>query len=224
MTHRQGSGFTLIEVMIAIVIMAVLSLIAWRGLDTLSRTTAHLQERTEQTAQWMRTLQQIERDLAWRTTVELDTTELTAARATRPTLRGATAAAAPQPSAALLPVGMAVRRQPESLFMIEVVRAAPAAPGHWQRVQWWIRSGTLYRAAGAPAAVYPLPAPLPADQVAVLDQVASFEVRAWEPGTGWQRLPSLGRAGAVASGLEITLGQRRGDGPVLLYRQVIALR
>ena len=65
------AGFTLIEVMIAIVIMAVLSLIAWRGLDSMSRANVQLQERSEDTAQLMRTLQQLQRDLAWRTTIEL---------------------------------------------------------------------------------------------------------------------------------------------------------
>ena len=64
-THAEA-GFSLIEVMIAIVIMAVLSLIAWRGLDSMSRTNTALQMRTEETAKLMRTLQQIERDLIQR--------------------------------------------------------------------------------------------------------------------------------------------------------------
>lgn len=219
--HPQP-GFTLIEVMIAIVIMAVLSLIAWRGLDSMSRANVQLQARTEETARLMRALQQIERDLTWRTTTELPSAAIDALPkdGTAPTApRGGT----PQMPVSLLPAGMDARRLNQTPFLIELVRAAPAAPGSWQRVQWWLQSGTLYRAAGPAVSGYPLPAPQPADRVAVLEDIASFEVRAWEPEQGWRPLPAAGLARAPASGLEITLGARRGTGPVMQYRRVIAL-
>ncbi|MGJ7498847.1 type II secretion system protein GspJ [Variovorax sp. ZT5P49] len=219
-----ASGFTLIEVMIAIVIMAVLSLIAWRGLDSMSRANTQLQARTEETAQLMRALQQIQRDLTWRTTVELPSGDIDA-----PPQEG-TSQPSPAPSGGrpqlpvfLLPAGMEARRLNQAPFLIEFVRAAPATPGRWQRVQWWLERGTLYRAAGAAAVDYPLPQPQPADRVAVLEDIASFEVRAWEPEQGWRQLPAAGQARFPASGLEITLGARRSTGPALQYRQVIAL-
>jgi len=40
--NRQ-QGFTLIEVMVAILLMAVVSLIAWKGLDSVTRADSHLQ-------------------------------------------------------------------------------------------------------------------------------------------------------------------------------------
>ena len=42
-------GFTLIEVMVAIMLMALVSMIAWRGLDSVTRADQHLQASTEQT-------------------------------------------------------------------------------------------------------------------------------------------------------------------------------
>ena len=42
-------GFTLIEVMVAIMLMALVSVIAWRGLDSVTRADQHLQTSTEQT-------------------------------------------------------------------------------------------------------------------------------------------------------------------------------
>ncbi|WP_370657043.1 PulJ/GspJ family protein, partial [Klebsiella pneumoniae] len=42
-------GFTLIEVMVAIMLMALVSVIAWRGLDSVTRADQHLQASTEQT-------------------------------------------------------------------------------------------------------------------------------------------------------------------------------
>ncbi|MGJ7610289.1 MULTISPECIES: prepilin-type N-terminal cleavage/methylation domain-containing protein [unclassified Variovorax] len=225
--RRCPSGFTLIEVMIAIVIMAVLSLIAWRGLDVMGRANAQLQARTEDTARLMRALQQIERDLTWRTTTELRSTadDLPARDETPATPSTPQAARNRQPaaSALLLPTGMDARRTSDKPLLVELVRAAPAAPGRWQRVQWWLQSGTLYRAAGPAVADYPLPAPEPADRVAVLDGIASFEVRAWQPEGGWRRLPATGPVRAPASGLEITLGVRRNADAVMTYRQVIAL-
>jgi general secretion pathway protein J len=214
------AGFTLIEVMIAIVIMAVLSLIAWRGLDSMSRANVQLQERSEETAQLMRTLQQLQRDLAWRTTIELPASGMEAqARDGAPS----TAAGRPQAVVRLLPPGMEARRPDQGSLLIEFVRAAPAAPGRWQRVQWWLQSGTLYRAVGAAAAAYPLPGPEAADRVAVLQGLVSFELRAWEPEQGWRALPAAVQARSPASGLEIVLGARRNGGPVLHYRQVVAL-
>lgn len=221
--RSRPSGFTLIEVMIAIVIMAVLSLIAWRGLDSMGRANTQLQLRTEEIARLMRALQQIERDLAWRTTTELPSAAIDAIpegqeAADAETRRGPRTAA----PVFLLPAGMEVRRLTETPFLVEVVRAAPAAPGRWQRVQWWLQSGTLYRAAGPAADAYPLPAPQAADRVAVLEGIASFEVRAWEPDQGWRRLPATGQASNAASGLELALGVRRSAGPAMQYRRVLA--
>lgn len=221
--ERSQSGFTLIEVMVAIVIMAVLSLIAWRGLDSMSRTNTQLQMRTEETAQLLRTLQQIERDLSWRTTMELPSPEVEERRSQEADEEKTTRTRQRDTLVPLLPAGMDVRRTTQAPFSIELVRAAPAAPGHWQRVRWWLQGGTLYRAAGDPVAAYPLPAPRPADQVAVLNGVTTFDVRAWEPGQGWRRLPISSAVRNATSGLEITLAVRRTEGVAMPYRRVIPL-
>ncbi|MBF2984526.1 prepilin-type N-terminal cleavage/methylation domain-containing protein, partial [Pseudomonas aeruginosa] len=43
-TRRRQAGFTLIEVMVAIMLMAIVSLMAWRGLDSIARASAHLED------------------------------------------------------------------------------------------------------------------------------------------------------------------------------------
>ncbi|RQO46140.1 type II secretion system protein GspJ [Variovorax sp. KBW07] len=203
--RQRQRGFTLIEVMIAIALMAVLSVMAWRGLDSVTRANSRLEERTEGIARLMRALDQLERDVALRATTELPLPVLGA-------------------NIELLPSALQVRAQADMPFFLEIVRTAPAAPGHWQRVQWWQRGGVLYRASGAVSSLFPLPPPDAAARVTVLDAVSVFRLRAWEPGQGWRNLPGIAPARATATGLELELGLREnGDGAVQNFRRVFVL-
>jgi general secretion pathway protein J len=200
--HRPQRGFTLVEVMIAITLMAVLSVMAWRGLDSVTRANAMLEQRTDNIARLMRALDQLERDVALRATTELP----------------------PATAASLLPAALTARRQVDLPFFLEIVRAAPAAPGYWQRVQWWQRGGVLYRAAGPAASTFPLPAPDEGARVVLLEDVSAFQLRAWEPGQGWRNLPAAAPARAGATGLELVLGLRaEGEGAARGFRRVFAL-
>lgn len=192
-------GFTLIEVMVAIMLMAVVSLIAWRGLDAVTRTDSHLQASTEQTEQILRTLNQLERDLALRASVEL--------RA--PNLTGQEAESAPVPAV------ISVRSADNQRFRLDVIRSAASVDG-LQRVRWWLKGETLYRAAAPARNHYPLPAP--SEGVAVLDKVSDLQVRVWEPGQGWRQLS--GNRKDEPSGLEINLTRQTLQGAEH-YRQVI---
>lgn len=213
----RQAGFTLIEVLIAIVLMAVVSMICWRALDNVTRTSAHLDQSTEQSRALLRAMQQFELDIAERATVELPDA---------PARQDGSAPALdadgmPMPEQ-LLPVALTTWRQAQAPFRIEIVRAAQDAPGQWQRVYWWRERNTLYRATAQPGSDFPLPAPDTADAVALLDDVQTFEVRAWRPGAGWTRLPDASRS-APATGLEMTLVQRTARGDAA-YRRVLPLR
>ena len=60
---RSQSGFTLIEVLVALVLMAVLSGMAWQGLNGISRTRDASQARVEQSLRLNTVLAQWEQDL-----------------------------------------------------------------------------------------------------------------------------------------------------------------
>jgi len=60
---RPQAGFTLVEVLVALVLMAVLSGMAWQGLDGISRARAVSQARIEQTLRLNTVLAQWEQDL-----------------------------------------------------------------------------------------------------------------------------------------------------------------
>jgi len=192
--NRQ-TGFTLIEVMIAILLMAVVSLIAWRGLDSVSRADRHVRDASEDQQAILRVFQQLERDLALRATVEL----------VEPPLPGRE-----PPGKPLLP---AVRARADRL---ELVRSGAVSGSSLQRVRWYVRGGTLYRTAAPLRERFPLPAPKAA--VAVLDNVSAFELRSWQAKGGWRSPASEADDNPV--GLEVRL-TRRGPQGEERYRQVL---
>lgn len=60
----SGRGFTLVEVLVALVVMAIMSLMAWQGVDGIARTREANQARLEQTMRLQTVVSQWEQDLA----------------------------------------------------------------------------------------------------------------------------------------------------------------
>ncbi|RTW26892.1 prepilin-type N-terminal cleavage/methylation domain-containing protein [Pseudomonas aeruginosa] len=204
-TRRRQAGFTLIEVMVAIMLMAIVSLMAWRGLDSIARASAHLEDSTEQGAALLRALNQLERDIALHSAIREES--------------GLPSGDEPIRAGDSLPPGLALKRLSEIPLRLDIVRASTEPSAPLQRVRWWRQGKVLYRAASPSGDRLPLP-PL-AERVAVLDDVSRFEIRAWVPGKGWTRLPA--RSKVRASGLEISLARVTRNG-VERYRRVVALQ
>jgi len=61
---RRAAGFTLVEVLVALVVMAVLAGLAWRGLDGMQRARDVSQQAVERSARMNTILSQWEQDLA----------------------------------------------------------------------------------------------------------------------------------------------------------------
>ncbi|MDG6398970.1 prepilin-type N-terminal cleavage/methylation domain-containing protein [Pseudomonas quasicaspiana] len=192
-------GFTLIEVMVAIMLMAVVSLIAWRGLDSVTRADAHLRDSSEQTQQLLRALNQLERDVALRAGIEL--------------LEPPGPETNDEPSSA--PAAVTVRGADSKGLRLDVIRTAANQEGGLQRIRWWLKGDTLYRAQADASSRFPLPAP--GAGVAVLTQVSELQLRVWEDGKGWRML--TGTRQENPAGIEIRLARQTPQG-VERYRQV----
>ena len=153
-------GFTLLELLVAVSVLAIVSLIAWRGLDALLGTRERLAPRNDEARAMLATFGQIERDLA-----QVAVPDLFALRSqpllVRPSSKG--------------PV-------------LEILRTAPAAPGVATAVQtvfWRVEDGNLVRqVSAARRSLQPVEGET-LSSVAVLPQVRALRIRVWRDG-GWQ--------------------------------------
>ncbi|MBB6083564.1 PulJ/GspJ family protein [Castellaniella defragrans] len=212
-------GFTLIEVLVALVLLALLGLIAWRGLDAVQRVSGRLDARAEETLSLVRAWRQLERDLRRHAGEDV----LPAWRA---------AEGGPDRAGLAFPAPGVAWARASGLLLVR-----STDDGRWQRLHWYVNQGVLYRAAGAPSDRLPLPGPT--DAVAVLDGLRAWSLREWRHGQGWTdpQAPPADASGAgrgaarpgtdaaqamAAVGLEIVL-LRQEAGEQRAYRKVVVL-
>ncbi|WP_447988551.1 PulJ/GspJ family protein [Achromobacter spanius] len=187
--RARQAGFTLIEVLVALALMALVSLMAWRGLASVSSARDRIEQQAEDTDAIVRTLGQMARD------VELSYTG--------PRFD------APGKDAVSLTSGLRLLRQNTGGQTLELLRPDADGNGLWQRVQWQVRADGLWRASGPPAPRSPLPAAVNA--VLLLPGVRVLSLRAWVPGVGWA--DANASFGTAPTGIEITLERGTANAP-----------
>jgi general secretion pathway protein J len=153
-------GFTLLELLVAIGIMAMISIIAWRGLSSLIATRDRLSPETEDVRSLLTGFGQMQLDLAQATPAAL--LDLGAS-----------------------PVRMQVVDGSPTLRILRVAPPLPDGASAVQQVIYSVLDGRLVRQTTAPARSLgaiagTLPAGLP-----LIAGVASFQVRFWRPTQGW---------------------------------------
>jgi len=196
-------GFTLLELLVAISVLSVVSVIAWRGLDSLVATRERLEPEVDETRAMLVAFGQMERDLS---------------QVVNPDFLGLASS----------PLNV---RPVDGAMMIEVARVAAAVPDRATEVQtvyYRVVDGTLVR-----QATPPLPHFQPSNREAIesarlMGNVRSMDVRVWRTGVGWV-LPGENTEGTAAPGgpaptgrnqpapgIEVTLTRTNGR----IYRRV----
>jgi general secretion pathway protein J len=183
MRHR---GFTLVEMLVAIALMGILGVICWRGLDYVAGQRERVDRETDDIANILRVLSQVERDIAQR----------------------APGFMLPAPSTpGMLPASIAVHASSDGVSALEIVRIAPWAGGNAQaqRVVYRIAEAALTRSASPAGTALPLPPA--AGAVTLLTGARRLTVRVYAGGF-WSEL-GKGAPGVQppmqATGLEVAI-------------------
>jgi general secretion pathway protein J len=192
-TRRRAGGFTLLELLVAITVLSLVSLIAWRGLDSLVHTRERLQPEADEVRELLVAFGQIERDLA-----QVVNTAFVPLSAAPVVFRGGAAAG------------------------FEMIRIAPATEGVPSAVQliiYELRDGRLVRLSSAPTTSLDAAPSTALAETVLLGDVQALQVRVWQPGRGWAPPEAVASPNprAAAPGLELIL--ERADGRQ--YRRVL---
>ncbi|HTN48082.1 MAG TPA: type II secretion system protein GspJ [Burkholderiaceae bacterium] len=201
--RTQARGFTLLELLVAITVLSLVSMIAWRGLDSLVTTRERLEPEADEVRALLTTFGQMERDLA---------------QVTNPKFLGL----------ATSPIAVSIADGATTLQLARVAPAAPDRPTEVQTVVYRIVDGTLVRQA-SPA----LPGfeRVPAERLEtarLLNKVKLMQIRTWSQGAGWvdpnvpqqsdaSGSPAATNPNAVVPGIEVTLERDNGT----TFRRVI---
>lgn len=192
MRLRNLRGFTLLELLVAISVLAVVSMIAWRGLDSLVRTRERLEPEADDVRALLTAFGQLERDLA---------------QVTNPKFLGLTTS----------PIMISAS---DGAIVLQMIRIAPATadrPTEVQTVSYRVIEGTLMRQATAALPTFERTPSDKLETARLVRDVKVMRVRTWSVNGAWID-PAVGdeasaqpqAAAAVVPGVEITLERENG--------------
>jgi general secretion pathway protein J len=176
-------GFTLVEVLVALSLLAILGVMSWRGLDQVSNQRARADADTAATDRVLRTLAQMERDFVQRVPDAL--------YVGRYGLTG------------VLPYALQVADSDDGRPSVTILRTFTDAPGA-RSVTWNVTDSQLIRR------LAPVEAGGDADTINMLDAVERMQVRLLAGGT-WIEPRQFRDVGRRAAAIEIAIERANGE-------------
>jgi len=186
-------GFTLLELLVAITVLSIVSMIAWRGLDSLVATRERLEPEVDDVRSLLTAFGQMERDLT---------------QVTNPAFLGLTTSP--------LNIGVADGGQ-----VIELARVASPVADRATEVQtvfYRVVDGTLVRQATPPLPAFDRANAENFETARLMGNIQSISVRVWQVPSGWVSpfnpdasgtqpagTQPTARTQAVPPGIEVTL-------------------
>jgi general secretion pathway protein J len=196
----KARGFTLLELLVAITVLSIVSLIAWRGLESLVMTRERLEPEADDVRALLTTFGQMERDLA---------------QVSNPKFLGLNVS----------PITVSVA---DGAMMLQLARIAPPAPDRPTEVQtvfYRVVDGTLMRQASPALPAFEPTSTERLESARLIDKVRLMQIRTWSQGAGWID-PSVSQdtsggapagAPAVVPGVEVTIERTNGR----IFRRVL---
>ena len=181
-------GFTLLELLVAITVLSIVSMIAWRGLDSLVATRERLEPEVDDVRSLLTAFGQMERDLT---------------QVTNPAFLGLTTSP--------LNIGVADGGQ-----VIELARVASPVADRATEVQtvfYRVVDGTLVRQATPPLPAFDRANAENFETARLMGQVQSIAVRVWQVPTGWVSPFNPDASGTQSTGTQPTGTQPTGTQP-----------
>lgn len=163
MTESQtisARGFTLLELLVAITVLSIVSMIAWRGLDSLVATRERLEPEVDEVRSLLTVFGQMERDLT---------------QIANPTFLGLVTS----------PLNI---RVVDGAQLIELARVASPVPDRATEVQtvfYRVVDGSLMRQATPPLPAFNRSNAESFETARLLRNVQSISVRLWQSPAGW---------------------------------------
>lgn len=179
----KNRGFTLLELLVAISVLSVVSVIAWRGLDSLVATRERLEPEVDETRAMLVAFGQLERDLS---------------QVANPDFLGLASS----------PLNV---RPADGAMMIEIARVATPAPDRATEVQtvyYRVVDGTLVRQATPPLPYFQPSNSDAIENARLIGKIKSMDVRVWRTGVGWVP-PGDSTEGAAAPGAPVPTGRNQ---------------
>jgi general secretion pathway protein J len=166
---RAASGFTLVEMLVAVSLLGLLGVISWRGLDHVMTQRTRVSEQSADIERVLRTIAQIDRDVREHVADALLPDALSEVRA--------------------LPKSMAIVNDGQPTERVTILRRNPVGTGVLT-VTYFVRDDALMRMSSVDDFGEP-------DGVVMLDEVDGFQTR-WLSEGEWTELAAQARSAARA--------------------------